>query len=65
VKVILEHISTIRLFDASRSDLKGQFELEEWERQHLVECGECRHVKDVFDRQFTGKTNGDSTHPAA
>ena len=64
MKVLLEHISTLRLFDASRGDLKGKFELEKWEQEHLAECAECRHVKEVFDRQFTGKTNGGSTNSA-
>jgi hypothetical protein len=65
VKIILEHISTLRLFDASRSDLKGKFELEKWEQEHLAECAECRHVKDVFDRQFTGKAGDVSPNSAA
>lgn len=64
MKAILEHISTLRLFDASRGDLKETFKLEQWEEDHLAECTECRHVKEVFDRQFTGKTNGDTSSVA-
>ena len=64
MEVILEHISTLRLFEASRADLKETFKLEEWEEDHLAECMECRHVKEVFDRQFTGKANGDTSSVA-
>ena len=60
----MEHISTLRLFEASRGDLKDEFELETWEKNHLEECPECKHVKEVFERQFTGKANSGSSSVA-
>lgn len=48
----MEHISTLRLFEASRTDLDGLFFLELWELKHLEECEECQHIKEVFGRQF-------------
>ena len=48
-----DHINTLRLFDASRGDLQGKFKLEDWELKHLAQCVECRHVREVFGRQFT------------
>lgn len=50
----MDHVNMLRLFDSSREDLQGKFQLEEWELQHLKQCEECRHVQEVFMRQFTG-----------
>ena len=47
------HIETLRLFDASRGDLVGLFQLEASELKHLESCKECQHVREVFGRQFT------------
>jgi predicted anti-sigma-YlaC factor YlaD len=47
----MEHINTLRLFEASRTDLDGLFFLELWELKHLEECEECRHIREVFGRQ--------------
>ena len=49
----LEHINTLRLFDSSRGDLQGKFTLEAGELEHLAQCAECQHVREVFRRQFT------------
>ena len=48
----MEHIGTLRLFEASRTDLDGLFFLELWELKHLEECENCRHIREVFGRQF-------------
>ena len=50
---VMEHIKPLRLFDLSQADMrKKDFQLEEWEHQHLRGCEECQNVLDAFDRQF-------------
>jgi hypothetical protein len=48
-----EHIRPLRLFDLSQSDrLRKPIELDDWEKEHLQECEECKEVLEVFARQF-------------
>lgn len=61
----MEHIATLRLFDSSRADLQGRFKLADWELDHLKECEDCRHVQEVFMRQFTGTRAKDGDKKSA
>jgi len=48
-----EHIKPLRLFDLSQADTQRRpIELEAWEKEHLQHCEECKHVLEVFTRQF-------------
>jgi hypothetical protein len=49
----MDHIKPLRLFDlVHRRSRENVFELNEDEKQHLRECGECQQVLVVFTRQF-------------
>jgi hypothetical protein len=50
-----DHVKTFRLFELSRAESTGKnFQLGDWEKEHLQTCAECQGVVDVFRRQFEG-----------
>ena len=57
------HIVTRRLFESISVDFQGEFRFEDWEADHLHDCAECQHIREVFARQVialnakTGKYN--------
>src|SRR5262249_19036345 len=51
-----DHVKTFRLFELSRAESTGKdFQLRDWEKEHLRACAECQGVVDVFRRQFEGQ----------
>jgi hypothetical protein len=59
----MDHIQPLRLFDLVQAEVKqSKFRLDDGEEQHLQQCLECQHVRDVFARQFNPKKkpNGES-----
>ena len=57
------HVSTRRLFDSCWS--QGEFHLDEWESNHLLDCQVCMHIRDVFARQYTAMKTGVSDNEVA
>jgi hypothetical protein len=63
-----EHIKAFRLFELSRAESGGKdFPIQDWEREHLLGCVECRSVVEVFKEQFKGQfaSPPDSVRPTA
>jgi len=51
-----DHIKAFRLFELSHAESVGKdFQLDEWETEHLLGCAECRGVYEVFVRQLKGR----------
>src|SRR5438105_7851099 len=51
-----DHIKAFRLFELSHAESVGKdFQLDDWEREHLQACAECRGVYEVFLRQLKGR----------
>ena len=51
-----DHIKAFRLFELSHAESVGKdFQLDDWEREHLQACAECRGVREVFLRQLKGR----------
>src|SRR6476619_6307810 len=51
-----DHIKAFRLFELARAESSGKdFQLTDWEKEHLSQCAECRGVVDVFSTQFKGR----------
>jgi hypothetical protein len=51
-----DHVKTFRLFELSQADSAGKdFQLRDWEKEHLQVCAECQGIVHVFRRQFEGQ----------
>jgi hypothetical protein len=46
------HVSTRRLFESTSPDFQAEFRFDDWEVDHLHDCGECQHIREVFARQI-------------
>jgi hypothetical protein len=50
------HIKSFRLFDLTQAhSLERGFQLNDWEKQHLETCEECRALAAFFTSQITAK----------
>ena len=52
------HVATRRLFESCWG--QGDIHLDDWELNHLAECEECSHIRDVFARQSAAMKTGGS-----
>src|SRR3954470_3994287 len=51
-----DHMKAFRLFELSHAESVGKdFQLDDWENEHLLSCAECRGVYEVFLRQLKGR----------
>jgi hypothetical protein len=65
VRIRQIHIATQRLFDSISVDLEQEFHFDDWELNHLAECTECEHVRDVFGRQSSAMNKKAATDEVA
>src|SRR6185295_11135652 len=48
------HVKAFRLFELCQAGISGRdFELADWEKEHIDACSECKTLMDLFRRQVT------------
>lgn len=60
-----QHIATRRLFDSISPELQERVQLEDGELEHLLCCNECKHVREVFAKQFIAMKQKNEGNEAA